>query len=97
MDDHSAATYHGRLNAIHLANGFAKAAEGFCPALVAEHTQREAEWALIAAAEEFMPGVTNDRLLCGTKTEGGLETRRKYLDLMIGLVVNSPGYKKVQL
>lgn len=92
MDDDSSERYFAKLNAIHLANGFARAADGYCPALCAESLQTEAEWALILAAEEFFPDCTNDRLLCGTKEQGGLETRQKYLDLMIGLVVNSPGY-----
>lgn len=92
MCDADAARYYPKLNAIHLANGFADAAKGFCPALVAETLQTEAEWALIKAAEEFFPGVTNDRLLCGTEKRGGLETRQNYLDLLIKLVVNHPGY-----
>ncbi len=87
MDDQSAATYFAKLNAIHLASGYKDAAKGFCPALVAEHDQTKAEWALIDAAHPFF-GVTNDALLCGTKTEDGLKTRQKYLDLLIGLVVN---------
>jgi hypothetical protein len=48
---------------------------------------------LIAAAEEFFPGVTNNKLLCGTNTKNGLETRQEYLDLLIKAVVNFPGYK----
>ena len=46
-------------------------------------------WAIISKAEQFF-GVTNDQLLCGTKNRGGLETRRRYLDLLCGLVVNRP-------
>jgi len=67
--------------------------EGHCPALVAEHLQTQAEWALILAAEEFFPGVTNDKLLCGTQDTLGLECRQKYLDLLVKLVVNAPGYR----
>jgi hypothetical protein len=93
MDDESSSRYFERLNAIHLANGFADAVKGFCPALVAEHDTVKAEWALIAAAESFFPGVTNDKLLCGTKDMGGLETRQKYIDLLVGMVVSSPGYR----
>ncbi len=93
MDDQSAKLYFARLNAIHLAEGFKKAAEGCCPALTAEHLKIQAEWALLKAAEEFFPGVTNDKLLCGVKGKNGLDTRREYLDLLIGLVVNAPGYK----
>jgi hypothetical protein len=67
-----------------------------CPALIAESLQNQAEWAVIEAAEPFF-GVTNSQLLCGTKTEDGLTTQRKYLDLCIGLVVNFPGYEKPSL
>jgi len=59
-----------------------------CPALVAERLQTEAEWALIAAAEEFFPGMDNNTLLCN-----GLETRQKFLDLLVKLCINAPGYK----
>lgn len=93
MDDGSFASYHAKMQAIHLANGFEDAAKGYCPALVAEHLKIKAEWALIEAAERFFPGCDNSTLLCGTKTLGGLETRKKYLDLLIGLVVNVPGCK----
>ncbi len=93
MDDQSAKLYFARLNAIHLAEGFEKAAEGHCPALTAETLQTEAEWALLEAAEEFFPGVTNDKLLCGVKGKNGLDTRREDLDLLIGLVGHAPGYK----
>jgi hypothetical protein len=97
LADSTTKGYYERLNQIHLAAGFADAAKGYCPALVAETLQTEAEWALILAAEQFFPGVTNDRLLCGiTRADGsrecGLETRNRYIDLQIGLVVNSPGY-----
>ena len=72
---------------------FEQVPEGYCPALMAESLQRDAEHALILAAEEFFPGVTIDKLLCGTADMGGLETLRKFLDLLIGLVVNRPGFK----
>lgn len=65
---------------------------GHCPALIAECLQTQAEWGLIEAAQEFFPDVTNHRLLCGTKDMDGLETRKKYLDLLCGLVINYPGY-----
>lgn len=93
LADSSAKPYYDRLNEIHLAAGFERAAEGCCPALCAETLQLEAEWALIEAAQEFFPDVTNDKLLCGTKELHGLECRQKYIDLLIGLVVNAPGYR----
>lgn len=93
LPDTVAKEYYERLNAIHLADGFELAAKGYCPALCAESLQREAEWALIDAAREFFPEVTNNGLLCGTKDKGGLELRQEYLDLLVGLVVNQPGYR----
>lgn len=92
LADSTAKDYFDRCSAWHLSEGFAEAAQGYCPALTAETLQTEAENALIKTAEQFFPDCTNHRLLCGTKSQGGLETRRKYLDLLIGLVVNYPGY-----
>jgi hypothetical protein len=93
LDDQSFATYHAKMQAIHLANGFADAAKGFCPALVAEEVERQAEHVLIECAAEFFPGVTVNALLCGTKERRGLECYKHFIDLCIGLVVNSPGYR----
>jgi hypothetical protein len=85
--------YFADLDTAYREAGYRHLSPGYCPALIAEHAETEAEWALIKAAEEFFPGVTNDKLLCGSKALGGLETREKYLDLLIGLVVNREGYK----
>lgn len=93
MDDESSKAYYAELNAIHLAAGFERAADGYCPALCAEQRQIECEWALIGAAHKYT-GITNNQLLCGTDEKCGLEFRKEYLDLLIGLVVNSPGYAK---
>lgn len=87
MCDVDASRYFEKLNAIHLANGFEDAAKGYCPALVAETLERDATHALILSAQEFMPEVTPNGLLCL-----GLEKYHKFVDLLIGLVVNSPGY-----
>lgn len=51
LTDESAARYHARLDEIHLAEGFARAAEECCPALVAEHEVIKLEYAVIDAAE----------------------------------------------
>lgn len=83
--------YHAKVKAIHLANGYTPAAEGKCPALVAENLQRQAEDVLIEAAEEFFPEITKDKLLC---MPNSLEQLQKYIDLLVGLVVNAPGYVK---
>lgn len=61
-------------------------AEGKCPALVAENLRTSAEIALIEASEPFF-GVTNHQLCCA-----GLEKRKRFIDLMIGLVVNRPDF-----
>ncbi len=63
--------------------------DGHCPALIAEDLQITAEWALMSAAEEFFPEIPADALY--------LDNRRRYLDLLIGMVVNAPGYKKPRL
>jgi hypothetical protein len=88
--------YYQELHERYVAMGFELPEVRHCPALMAEHVQRLAEWALIEAAEQFFP-VTNDQLLCGTKTKGGPETRREYLDLLVKLVVNAPGYRKPEI
>lgn len=64
---------------------------GNCPALIAECLQRDAEHLLIEASAEFFPGVTVNSLLC---CADGLGRLREYIDLLIKLVVNSPGYRK---
>lgn len=86
--------YHDRLHEAYVDMGYADLPVGHCPALVAEHNVIKAEWVLIEAAEKFFPGVTNDRLLSGLNGKSGLDTRRDYLDLMIKMVVNAPGYKR---
>jgi hypothetical protein len=66
----------------------------YCPALTAESLQRETEILLIESAAEMMgeekPEEFNNRLLCHAS---GLETRQKFIDLVVKLVVNMPGYK----
>lgn len=65
---------------------------GYCPALIAEGLQRDAERLLIQSAAEHVPGLDYDRLLCA-----GLGKLKECVRLLEGLVVNSPGYKPVQL
>lgn len=89
-------TFFAACHAGYIEAGYA-VEEGYCPALIAEHDQTKAEWTLITAAEQFVPGVTNDRLLCGTKEKNGLEIRREYLDLLCKIVVNRPGYRQPKL
>ena len=96
MCDHDAEAYFARMYSIHSETD-PDLPEGHCPALVAEYLQLQAEWALIETAEQFFPEVTNNKLLCGTASKGGSETRREYIDLLIGLVVNAPDYQPPHL
>jgi hypothetical protein len=58
----------------------------YCPALVAEDIQRTAERTLFEIAEDFTKIKPNQVAL-------SLERYRKYLDLLLGLGVNLPGFK----
>ena len=61
-----------------------------CPALTAECLQTDAEHILIDAAAEML-GETKDfrdKLLCN-----GMDNWNKFIDLVVGLVVNMPGFK----
>ncbi len=66
----------------------------YCPALTAESLQRDTEMLLVESAAEMLgedkPKDFNHKLLCH---ENGLETRQRFIDLVVGLVINSPGYK----
>ena len=93
MGDADAAEYYAALDAAYKATGYALE-PGNCPALMAEYVQTQAEWALIEAAQEWFPDIDNNKLLCGTGGKGnGLETRQEYIDLLVKLVVNFPGYE----
>lgn len=87
MDDADSQRYFAKLNEIHLAEGFAKAADGFCPALVAESLQRKAERALIDASGKYVDGMSADRMALRP------DMWDKAVDLLIGMVVNQTGYK----
>lgn len=63
--------------------------DSHCPALVAENLQMQLEHKLVEASGRDM-GVTVNTLLCARH---GLENLRKWLDLVIGLVVNAPDFK----
>lgn len=66
----------------------------FCPALSAESLQRDAENLVIEAMARMIghaePEKMNHLLLCHSP---GLETRQRFIDLAVGLVVNFPGFK----
>ena len=60
-----------------------------CPALVAEHLQTKTEWMLIESAGTPF-GITNDLLL---SQPHGMEQRQKFIDLVVRLIVSTPGFK----
>lgn len=89
LPDEATDRYFRDLGIAYREAGYTDLEPGHCPALIAEHLQTQAEWELIKAAGEFFPGVTNNTLLCGVKGMGGLETRQKFIDLCIGMVVGA--------
>jgi hypothetical protein len=90
LPDEAAARYFADLDAAYREAGWTDLEPGYCPALMAESLQRDAERALIESARVAFPDVTVDRLLCAPR---GLERLREYLDLLIKLVVNRDGYR----
>jgi hypothetical protein len=61
----------------------------FCPALVAQRIQTDAENLLIEIAGKPF-GITNQKLLCSAN---GLKNRQEFIDLNVKLVVSQSGYK----
>jgi len=62
----------------------------YCPALVAECNQVEAEWAILDEAAKMLDihtgkGELNSGLLC---CKNGLETRQEFIDLTVSLVLS---------
>jgi len=64
---------------------------GQCFALIAEHELSGAENALIIFAGQFFH-VDKHTLICN-----GMEAYRKYLDLLIKLVISHPNYRKPEM
>ena len=88
MNDDNATRYYAECDKTRDAEGYTGLKPGYCPALVAEHAQTKAENAVVEASRPWF-GVDVSGLLCGTKTEGGVEVRQRFLDLLIGLVVKA--------
>jgi hypothetical protein len=63
----------------------------YCPALVAEDELRKIVRVLVDTSGKPM-GVSADRLLCT-----GMKQYDKWVDLVIGVVINSPNFKPVKL
>lgn len=91
MDDATAAEFYKARHILVLKAGYKPKSEGECPALVAEGIVRLAQRTLIEGAQPFM-GVSPDDLLCA-----GLEKYRRYVELIVGLVVNHPTFKPPRL
>lgn len=66
--------------------------EDFCPALVAECLQRDTERLVIHAGAE-MVGKPNGKDFANGLLCLGLEQYQRFVDLTVGMVVNSPGFK----
>ena len=81
MGDDDFARYDAHMQAAHRADGYTQP-DGHCPALIAERICTETEWELIAEAGRHF-GITNDNLLCS-----GLETRAKFIDLVVSMADN---------
>jgi hypothetical protein len=67
----------------------AEAKEGICPALRAEELERLAARAMLLKASTTIDTFDPDGLLCA-----GLDTYRKALDLVVGVTINHPTYRK---
>ena len=71
--------------------------DDFCPALVAENIQTDTEWLIFDAAAEMLKldfdgKELHHRLLCR-----GLDEMKKFIDLVVGLVVNLPDFKGLEV
>jgi hypothetical protein len=64
-----------------------------CPALVAEHLQVQTEWLLLECG---WAAIDVDGSPDGWKRLYG-EQRKKFIDLLCGLVVNHPKYKEIKI
>jgi hypothetical protein len=91
MDEESSARYYAALDAAYAAAGY-ELEPGYCPALIAGHALIKAENAMIVAAGKWFPAFVDE----GCPRVWG-ENRDNLVKLLIGLVVNFPGYKAPKL
>lgn len=89
MEDAGSAVYLEALDAAYRAAGYTDLGRGQCPALIAESLLLVAQRTLFEYAERLFPEIQEQHLYG--------ENRRKYLDLLVGMVVNAPGYKAPKL
>lgn len=89
MNDSDSEIFHAERQQIVDSMGY-NLPKGHCPALVAEDVLRKAEHLLIESAEPVF-GISRDSLL------SNFNNYRKYIDLLIKLVINLPDYKKPEI
>jgi hypothetical protein len=86
MDEADAKRYYAALDAAYAAAGY-ELDPGYCPALIAENAQCQVESAMIVAAGKWFPEFVDGDL---PRVWG--PNRTKLVELLIGMVVNAPGY-----
>ena len=86
MGDADAAEYYAALDAAYATAGY-KLEPGYCPALIAENVQVQAENAMIVAAGKWF-----SQFVDGDSPRVWGPNREKLIGLLIGMVVNAPGY-----
>lgn len=91
MSDADFKDYHANVNHIERERGIKpkEMIDDHCPALVAEHLLMKAEWAMLETAWAL---VVPEGPVDGWENLYG-EMRKKFIDLVIKMVVNRPGYK----
>jgi hypothetical protein len=87
MSDEQAAVYNAYIQRSLERMGY-NLPDGYCPALIAESEQTQAEHLLIELSAHIA-GVTVHQLFCSAK---GMENYRKYVDLLLKLVTNHPSF-----
>lgn len=83
-EEEKAATYHTECARAHREHGFT-GPTGYCPALIAEDLQREAEYELLKSGSEV---VGLDHVPCN------IDDRKKFLKILIGLCLCVPDSDK---
>lgn len=90
MSDADGKNYHAERQRRIDAMGY-RLPDGHCPALTAEHIQRQAERVLVDLAAPLF-GMDADKLLCA-----GLENYRKFIALTMKLIVSLPSFRPPNL
>lgn len=88
MSDDDAADYYAERDKRIHENGW-NVKKGYCPALIAESLQRDAERLIVSTTGPLF-GIDANDLLCA---KNGLEQYRKFIDLTCKMVASHPRYK----